>query len=61
AYDIDNDLWTEKTVFEGSAREGALALTLNGKGFIVTGANSSYYFDDLWEFLPDSEQDDNDN
>lgn len=61
AYDIANDLWEEKTGLEGSAREGALAFTINGKGYIVTGSNSSYYFDDLWEFFPDAEQDDNDN
>lgn len=61
AYNIDNDTWAQKTSFEGSAREGSLGFTVNGKGFIVTGANSSYYFDDLWEFLPDAEQDDNDN
>ncbi len=61
SYDIATDQWTEKTSFEGSAREGALAFTVNGKGFVVTGSNSSYYFDDLWEFLPDAEQDDNDN
>jgi N-acetylneuraminic acid mutarotase len=61
AYNIDNDTWVQKTSLEGSAREGALGFTVNGKGFIVTGSNSSYYFDDLWEFLPDAEQDDNDN
>jgi N-acetylneuraminic acid mutarotase len=60
-YDIDNDTWKEKTGFEGSAREGAIGFTINGKGFIVTGGNSSYYFDDLWEFFPDADQDDNDN
>ena len=60
-YTIDNDTWAQKTSFEGSAREGALAFTINGKGFIVTGSNSSYRFDDLWEFFPDAEQNDNDN
>jgi len=60
-YNIDNDTWKQKTGFEGSAREGAIGFTINSKGFIVAGSNSSYYFDDLWEFFPDAEQDDNDN
>ena len=61
AYDIANDLWKEKTGFEGTAREGAVAFTLNNRGFMTTGANSSTRFDDLWEFFPDAEQNDDDN
>lgn len=60
-YDILNDTWTEKTAFEGSAREGLIAFSLNNRGYIVTGNNSSYRFDDLWEFLPNDEQSDSDN
>ncbi len=60
-YDIATDLWIQKTSFEGSAREGALSFTLNNRGYVTTGHNSSYRFDDLWEFLPFAEQDDNDN
>ena len=60
-YDIDNDIWQQKTGFEGTAREGAIGFTVNGKGFIVTGTNSSYRFDDLWEFFPGAEQSDDDN
>lgn len=60
-YDISNDTWTEKTGFEGTAREGLLSFTLDNRGYIVTGNNSSYRFDDLWEFYPADEQDDDDN
>lgn len=60
-YDIANDRWYEKTGFEGSAREGALGFTAENRGYIVTGSNSSYRFDDLWEFYPGDEQDDDDN
>jgi N-acetylneuraminic acid mutarotase len=60
-YAIGSDTWKEKTSFEGSAREGALSFSLNNRGYIVTGGNSSYRFDDLWEFFPDAEQDDDDN
>lgn len=60
-YDIDGDTWKEKTIFEGASREGALSFSLNNRGYIVTGSNSSYRFDDLWEFFPNAEQDDDDN
>ena len=60
-YDIATDLWVQKTGFEGSAREGAVAFTINNRGYITTGHNSSYRFDDLWEFFPFAEQNDNDN
>lgn len=60
-YDISNDTWAEKTGFEGSAREGLLSFTVDNRGYIVTGNNSSYRFDDLWEFYPSAEQDDDDN
>ncbi|HPG11316.1 MAG TPA: kelch repeat-containing protein [Chitinophagaceae bacterium] len=60
-YDISNDLWKEKTNFEGSAREGALGFSIENRGFIVTGNNSSYRFDDMWEFFPNDEQNDYDN
>jgi N-acetylneuraminic acid mutarotase len=60
-YDIANDTWAQKTSFEGTARDGALAFTINNRGYITTGNNSSTRFDDLWEFLPDSEQSDSDN
>lgn len=61
AYDIANDLWYEKTGFEGTAREGATGFTVNNRGYITTGANSSTRFDDLWEFYPEAEQSDTDN
>jgi N-acetylneuraminic acid mutarotase len=60
-YDIASDLWVQKTGLEGSSREGAVGFTLTDRGYIVTGSNSSYRFYDLWEFLPNEEQNDNDN
>jgi N-acetylneuraminic acid mutarotase len=60
-YDITGDTWKEKTVFEGPARDGAVSFSLNNRGYIVTGSNSSYRFDDLWEFFPGEEQNDDDN
>jgi N-acetylneuraminic acid mutarotase len=61
AYNILDDTWKEKTAFEGAAREGALGFSVNGKGYLVAGSNSSYRFDDLWQFFPDADKDDDDN
>ncbi|HPH85616.1 MAG TPA: kelch repeat-containing protein [Ferruginibacter sp.] len=60
-YDISSDTWDEKTSFEGTAREGALGFTVRSNMYIVTGNNSSYEFDDMWQFFPAAEQDDNNN
>jgi N-acetylneuraminic acid mutarotase len=60
-YNIANDVWTQKTGFEGSAREGAIGFNLNNRGYLLSGGNSSFCFDDLWEFIPDVPVDVNDN
>lgn len=59
-YDPVNDLWEEKTSLEGSARMDAVGFVLNETCYIATGRSSSYYFDDLWKFEPDEEEDDTD-
>ena len=51
-YDIANDLWKEKTPFEGAAREGAVGITVLGRGYIGLGKSSTAVFDDLREFHP---------
>jgi len=60
-YDIANDTWIQKTSFEGTAREGAISFTINDRGYTTTGNTSSSRFDDLWEFFPTQEVNDNDN
>jgi len=59
-YDFTNDVWTNKTSFEGSVRSGATGFSVKSKGFITTGRSSSYYFDDLLELKPDDEYNEND-
>ncbi|NDV82774.1 kelch repeat-containing protein [Bacteroides sp. 51] len=53
-YDPTTDLWNNEdfTPFEGSGRSGAVAFSTGTRGFVTTGASSSYYFDDTWELLP---------
>jgi N-acetylneuraminic acid mutarotase len=51
-YDPVLDKWTQKTSFEGYARENAVGFAIGDKGYITTGRNSSARFDDIWQFDP---------
>jgi N-acetylneuraminic acid mutarotase len=55
-YDPQSDLWTPKTALEASARIEAVGFSIGDLGYVVTGRNSSLYFDDLWGFAPNSEK-----
>jgi len=59
-YNPDSDVWDELSFFEGSPRFEAVAFTINNEPFVATGRSSGYYFDDVWTFRPNEEQDDND-
>jgi N-acetylneuraminic acid mutarotase len=52
--------WAKKTSYEGAARSKAVAYVLNGRAFVGTGQNAGSYFDDVWEFKPNEEEDEND-
>ncbi len=51
-YDFAGDTWLQKTPWEGLERTGAVGFSVKDRGFIVTGRNSTYRFDDMREFLP---------
>ena len=59
-YHPADDRWEEKTALEGAARRDAVAFTAGGRGFVATGRSGSSYFDDIWEFAPDEEEDEDD-
>lgn len=59
-YDPANDSWAEKTQFEGTGRTGAVAFSLNNRGFVLTGRSGSLMMDNMYELLPNDEQVDND-
>ncbi len=59
-YDFTTDLWTEKTPFEKTGRYNAVSFVVNGKAFVATGESGSTYFDDVYEFKPWEEYDDED-
>lgn len=58
-YNPVDDTWESRTALEASARSGAIGFTVKGSGYITTGSNSSYRFDDLWKFNPDAAKVDN--
>ncbi len=64
-YNPVTDLWEEKTELAedgggGADRTEAVGFTINNIGYIMTGRNSGYYFDDVWRFEPNSEMDEYD-
>lgn len=51
-YDFATDVWIKKTDWEGLERTGAVGFAVKSRGFLVTGRNSTYRFDDMREFKP---------
>lgn len=51
-YDIVNDLWASKTAYEGVAREGAVAFSVNNEGYVGTGRAINTPYDDFYYFFP---------
>jgi hypothetical protein len=59
-YDPSDDLWIERTSFEGSTRADAVGFAIGNSGYLTTGKSGSYYFDDLWSFYPEAVYEKND-
>lgn len=59
-YDPVNDVWDRKTAFEAASRTDAVAFSNGTRGFVALGKSGSYYFDDMMEFKPFEDQDDDD-
>ncbi|MBU2997280.1 galactose oxidase [Cellulophaga baltica] len=59
-YDPSDDTWDDKTSFEGTSREGAVAFTNGSRAFVGLGKSGTLYLDDLDEFFPFDEYDDED-
>ncbi|OQP54356.1 hypothetical protein A4H97_23020 [Niastella yeongjuensis] len=62
-YDAAADQWTEKTAFSGTARTGALGISLgNGAhGYVLAGRSGTQPFDNMYELQPDIADNDQDN
>ena len=59
-YNFATDLWLKKTDWEGLERTGAVGFGVKNRGFLGTGRNSTFRFDDFREFLPTVTYDAND-
>lgn len=55
-----NDSWEERTSLEGIARINAVSFSINGRLFVTTGSAGTIRLDDLWEFRPLEEYDEDD-
>lgn len=52
-YDMELDSWTQKASFPGTARNSAVALTIDNKGYFGTGyGTGDVKFNDFWEYDP---------
>jgi hypothetical protein len=60
AYNPNTDVWTQVTSFEGTARQDAICFSMGNYGYVATGSNGSYYFDDIWVFDPTATYDSED-
>ncbi|AWX44374.1 hypothetical protein HME9304_01374 [Flagellimonas maritima] len=59
-YNPSTDLWEEKTSFEGASREGAITFYNGTRAFLGLGRTGSLYLDDMDEFFPNQEEDEDD-
>ncbi|MGE0076702.1 MAG: Kelch repeat-containing protein [Bacteroidales bacterium] len=56
-YDAVNDLWEEKTPFEGRSRMYAVSFVLGNSGYVLTGKGNYGCLVDIWRFDPSDEYD----
>lgn len=69
-YDPDQDLWygdsdddftpmteVHNNASNASSRDGAISFANGERGFVLTGQSGGTYFDDMYELLPDEEED----
>lgn len=54
-YDSYNDLWEQRTDFEGATRAEFVAFALNNTGYVSLGRSGGSYYDDLWRFDPEDD------
>lgn len=59
-YDPLLDIWQEKTALEGASRLEAAAFVVQERAYVTTGQNGTFYFDDIWEFFPFQDFDEED-
>lgn len=53
-YDTATKVWRKVADFPGSARWGAVAFTVNGKGYVGCGTDGSNEYNDFYQYTPDA-------
>ncbi len=51
-YDFTGDTLTQKTDFEGSARQNAVSIVVNNKAYVATGRSGNSFYNDVWQWKP---------
>ncbi|MBC9795019.1 galactose oxidase [Sinomicrobium sp. FJxs] len=59
-YDPARDAWERKTAFEGTSRENPVVFSNGSKAFVGLGRSGNLYLDDMKEFFPWEEYDEDD-
>jgi len=62
-YDPVEDVWIEKSNIvdePASSRADAVAFSVDNRAFLTTGRNGSIRLDDMWEFIPTEDLDEDD-
>lgn len=57
-FNPDGAEWTEMTSYEGFARSLAVGFVAHDRIYLGTGQNNSSRYDDIWEFDPEADDDD---
>lgn len=57
-YYPSTDLWENVAKFKGTARTVAVSFSNGSKGYVATGRNGTYRFDDIWTLDPYTYDDD---
>lgn len=60
AYTPETDTWEEKTSFENTARNDGIVFSNGSRAFLGLGRNGILYLDDLYEFFPNQEENEDD-
>ncbi len=49
-----------QSAFEGGTRSEAVGFSIGNRGYVLTGKSSTAQYDDMWEFFPQDEYEEND-
>jgi len=59
-YDVPTDTWIDRPDFEGTPRQDAVAFSFSNSAYVLMGRSGSYYFDDIWKFNSEEEENEDD-